>query len=113
VGVGFVASLEERQAITFRKAIEDLDPKTPLSEAVQKATKEANEVQPAWFNDVKFFRYAVLGLIIITLVVIVCSTIVIGLGETPVDGLIAIGSAAVGALVGIFSRPQSSDNTKS
>lgn len=58
---------------------------------------------PAYVQDKWFYRGALLSLLAIVLFTIIGVCWVIGSGKTAPDGLIAIGSAAVGVFAGIFT----------
>ena len=57
----------------------------------------------AWEKDKTFFRIAVWLLGIAGFLVIIGVVYLCAIGKNPSDGLIAIGSAAIGGLVGIFT----------
>lgn len=96
----------------FRKTIESLNrsrENIPLSDAVQQATANAQGIkEPAWWKDMQFFRIAIVGLVLIVLAVVIGSVIGLFLddGRQLSDGVIALGATAVGALVGIFVKPE-------
>lgn len=88
------------------KTILKQDPNTPLDDAVSKAKETAEKVtqiQAAYTQDPMFYRTAEVLLAIIVLLVVGGSMYLINAGKTPTDGIIAIGSSAVGALIGVFS----------
>jgi hypothetical protein len=68
---------------------------------LQKVAEET--ARDVWHGDKVFFRYAIVLLGIIVLVVVFVAGYLLANGKTPTDGIIAIGSGAVGALVGLFS----------
>jgi hypothetical protein len=79
--------------------------KRPMDELIAEAEKEgAIEAEEAYQRDKAFYRIAVALLGIAGLAVITGSTYLFAIGEDPSDGLIAIGSAAIGGLVGIFNK---------
>lgn len=96
-------------AVNYQNAMNkilDQSPDMPLKEAVPKAEDTANEVtqdQAAYLQDPVFYRNAEVLLATIVLLVVLGSLILIYVGKTPTDGVIAIGSGAVGALIGTFS----------
>ena len=80
------------------------DPDLSVKEAAVKADQKAKEKDEAYKHDPIFYRGLLGGLVIIVLVVVLGSIYLIGIGKTPTDGIIAIGSGAVGALIGLFSN---------
>lgn len=74
----------------------------PLPE-LQKLSDEAKAATPPWSGDILLYRIAVLVLGALALIAAIGSVIlVIGGKDTP-EVLVALGSAAVGALVGLFA----------
>lgn len=96
----------------FEDAIQTImkqEPDIGLDDAVSKAKETAEkttQAQAAYINDPVFYRTAVYLLAIIVLLVVGGSFWLIYLDKTPTDGIIAIGSGAVGALIGLFSNPK-------
>jgi uncharacterized protein (DUF1800 family) len=97
-------------AMNYQRAMNDVvkkDPSKSLKDADEEATKIATEDTKkqvaAFIEDKEFYRRVALYLTTIVLVVVAGSVILIGIGKAPTDGIIAIGSGAVGALIGIFS----------
>ena len=80
------------------KSVKDAD-----DEAKTKATEDTKTQMGVYIRDREFYRRVSKYLAIIVVIVILCSTLLIGLGKSPTDGLIAIGSGAVGALIGLFT----------
>jgi len=71
-----------------------LNPDPNASEKVNLAKLEYESV---------IYRWVILFIGVSVLLVIIAVSILVGLGKTPPDGLIAIGSAAVGAMAGILA----------
>ena len=84
------------------KSVKEVD-----EEATKKAEKETQEQVAAFMKDKIFYRQVAGYLTLIVLLVVVGGVILIGIGKSPSDGIIAIGSGAVGALIGIFSTQKS------
>lgn len=88
------------------KNIIEQNPELPLNEVISQATqpaKEATQNQAAFITDPIFYRNAEYLLAFIVALVVLGSLILLYVNKTPTDGLIAIGSGAVGALIGLFS----------
>jgi hypothetical protein len=74
----------------------------PLPE-LQKLTEEAKAAVPAWTGDKWLFRGAVLVLGLLAMIAAIGS-LWLALGDTSTpEVLVSLGSAAVGALVGLFA----------
>ncbi|WP_048042795.1 hypothetical protein [Methanosarcina mazei] len=99
----------ENYPANFEKIAKDIieqNPDLPLKEVVSQAAqpaKEATQNQSAFITDPIFYRNAEFLLAFIVALVVLGSLILIYVDKTPTDGLIAIGSGAVGALIGSFS----------
>ncbi|OPY31259.1 MAG: hypothetical protein A4E32_01709 [Methanomassiliicoccales archaeon PtaU1.Bin124] len=95
----------EKYQVQYQIAKEGIRKSNPdIDEAsLDKAANVATEQILAYQNDTEFYRRLIMYLTIIVLVVVVGTMVLLGMGKDSNDGLIAIGSAAVGALVGIFS----------
>ena len=78
-------------------------PDLPIKAALEKASKEASE-RAVYSQDTWFYRGLLMGLIFIVITVVVGSIILSLQKDTMSDGIIAIGSGAVGALIGLFSQ---------
>ena len=78
--------------MTSEKAVE-IKPEPQLSDAVNLAKMKLE-------GDI--YRWVIIFLGVTILLVIIVVAILIGLGKTAPDGIIAIGSAAVGAMAGIL-----------
>jgi hypothetical protein len=97
---------DPRFAVHYNLAIDDLaktNPNMTLAEAVPAATEKAKTSTAAYQEDPTFYRYAIILLTVIVLAVVATATLLVGLGKAPSDGIVAIGSGAVGALIGLFS----------
>ena len=57
---------------------------------------------PAYERDARFYRAVVRWLGLTIVISIVAVAMLVGIGKPIPDGLIAIGSAAVGAMAGVF-----------
>lgn len=79
------------------KRLKEEDPITVLEE-VQKKAEEM-----AWQGDKLVFRVAVIVLGLLALIAAIGSIILVSLGLNTPEVLVALGSAAVGALVGLFA----------
>lgn len=81
------------------------EPDLPISKAAEKAhISAAEKTQVAYISDPIFYRSLIRLLAAIVLVVVVGSIGLSFMGKSASDGVIAIGSGAVGALVGLFSN---------
>jgi hypothetical protein len=74
----------------------------PLPE-FEKLKAEAEKVVPAYINDRFLYRVAVFVLGLLTIIAAVGSIILVLVGKTTPEVLVALGSAAIGALVGLFA----------
>jgi hypothetical protein len=74
----------------------------PLPE-LQKLRDEAVKEAPVYFRDKLLYRIAVLVLGALAIIAAVGSVVLVREGETTPEVLVALGSAAVGALVGLFA----------
>ena len=72
----------------------------PLAE-LQKLTNEAKAV--SWVEDKLLYRIAVIVLGLLALIAAIGSIILVVMGKTTPEVLVSLGSAAVGALVGLFA----------
>jgi hypothetical protein len=73
----------------------------PLPE-LQKLTDEAKAATP-WSGDIVLYRIAVIVLGSLALIAAIGSIVLVMNGKTTPEVLVALGSAAVGALVGLFA----------
>ena len=73
----------------------------PLAE-LQRLADEAKAVTP-WSGDVLLYRIAVVVLSSLTLITAIGSIILVMGGRTTPEVLVALGSAAIGALIGLFA----------
>ena len=73
----------------------------PLPE-LQKLSEEAKALVP-WSGDVLLYRIAVVVLSSLALIAAIGSIILVIAGKTTPEVLVALGSAGVGALVGLFA----------
>ncbi|MGA9085334.1 MAG: hypothetical protein ACLQMU_01350 [Methanoregula sp.] len=109
IGTSKKADEQQRFAAHYNLAMNDLlnkNPEMPLKDAVHKATqtaKDATQKDAVYTQDPIFYRTAEILLAIIVLVVVVGSIWLFSISKAPSDGIIAIGSGAVGALIGVFS----------
>jgi len=83
------------------KRLKEEDPLTVLEEVQKKAEGMA------WKQDTLVFRIAVIVLGLLALIAAVGSIILVSLGLNTPEVLVALGSAAVGALVGLFASSPS------
>ncbi len=74
----------------------------PLPE-LQKLSEEAKSVTPPWVDDILLYRIAVAVLGLLALVAALGSLMLVIKGKTTPEVLVALGSAGVGALVGLFA----------
>jgi hypothetical protein len=74
----------------------------PLPE-LQKLSDEAKAATPPWSGDILLYRVAVIVLGSLALIAAIGSVILVIVGKTTPEVLVALGSAAVGALVGLFA----------
>jgi hypothetical protein len=70
---------------------------------LQKLAKEAEKATPAYINDPWLYRIAIIVLGSLAIMAAVGSLILTVNGRTTPEVLVALGSAAVGALVGLFA----------
>ena len=101
-----MAKPDQNFAVNYKVAMADIlkaDPNISVKDADQQATKAANEATVAYKADPTFYRIAIILLTIIVLAVVLGSVFLLNNGKSPTDGVIAIGSGAVGALIGLFS----------
>jgi len=77
----------------------DDDPVPVLEEA---ATKAERQTAP-WTGDKLLYRIAVMVLGSLALTAAIGSIVLVSLGKTTPEVLVSLGSAAVGALVGLFA----------
>ena len=63
-------------------------------------------IRPAYESDVWFYRILVIALGGAVLLSVVGAVIVAAMGKTVPEALVAVGSAAVGALAGVFTMKQ-------
>jgi hypothetical protein len=82
----------------------EADPLPVLEEA---ATKAEQQTAP-WTGDKLLYRIAVIVLGALTLIAAIGSIVLVAAGKTTPEVLVALGSAAVGALVGLFAPSPSS-----
>lgn len=90
-----------RLAATDPKRLEALK-QDPLPE-LQKLSAEAKEAVPPYVNDLLVYRIAVGVLGSLALIAALGSIFLVNGGKTTPEALVALGSAAVGALVGLFA----------
>lgn len=76
------------------------EPETVINEA---ATKVEETTHPAYYDDRFLYRVAVIVLGTLALLAALGSIILVVNGKTTPEVLVALGSAAVGALVGLFA----------
>jgi small-conductance mechanosensitive channel len=86
------------------KKIVQNNPKISIEDAEKEADKKARERDVVYKQDPIFYRWLLLGLVLIVIIVVIGSILLIAIGQKPSDGIIAIGSGAVGALIGLFSN---------
>ena len=75
----------------------------PLPLLQETATKAEAKSEPAYLGDKLLYRIAVIVLGSLALIAAVGSIGLVAAGETTPEVLVALGSAAVGALVGLFA----------
>jgi len=75
---------------------------SPLPE-LQKLSDEAKAVTPPWSGDILLYRIAVVVLGALALIAAIGSIVLVITEKTTPEVLVALGSAAVGALVGLFA----------
>ncbi len=93
--------------IFYTEEIKKLEKERP-SLTIGEAGKEADEVAKVrdaaiYTQDIGFYWVLLVGLVSIVVIVVLGSIGLIAMGKEPSDGIIAIGSGAVGALIGLFS----------
>ena len=76
---------------------------------LEEAAKEAERLTFPWAGDKLLYRIAVIVLGLLTLIAAVGSIVLVSLGHQTPEVLVALGSAAVGALVGLFAPSPSRD----
>lgn len=77
----------------------DTDKMPVLEEVARKAERET----AAWVGDKKLFRIAVGVLGALALIAAIGSIVLVSVGKVTPEVLVSLGSAAVGALVGLFA----------
>lgn len=77
----------------------DADPLPVLEETAKKAEQQT----APWTGDALLYRIAVIVLGSLTLIAAIGSIGLVAAGKTTPEALVALGSAAVGALVGLFA----------
>jgi uncharacterized protein (DUF1015 family) len=97
-------------AVNYHRAMADVLKNDPLknlqdadNEAKKQATEDTKKEVAAYIEDKMFYRLVAKYLTVIVLAVVLGSVLLLGIDKAPTDGIIAIGSGAVGALIGIFS----------
>jgi len=80
------------------------DPLQVLKETAPKAVEETDKIK-AYIDDKLVYRIAVGVLGSLTLVAAIGSIVLVLQSKTTPEVLVALGSAAVGALVGLFAQP--------
>jgi hypothetical protein len=83
-------------------AIKEASPSVSLVEADKAVTKTLDQA-PAFTGDIWFYRGVAIGLVSIVLLVLIGGILLSGTGHTLDTAFVAVGSAAVGGLVGIFA----------
>jgi hypothetical protein len=94
-----MAKVFEEDANLLGKLKNDPDPRA----ALQAAGAKAAEQLPAYFQDKLLYRIAVIVLGSLALIAALGSIMLVLQGKTTPEVLVALGSAAVGALVGLFA----------
>ncbi|HEY0993517.1 MAG TPA: hypothetical protein VGD80_40970 [Kofleriaceae bacterium] len=75
-----------------------------LGSALQDLAKESDEAQAeTWTGDRWLYRFAVSVLGLLALITAIGAIVLVGLNQKTPEVLISLGSAAVGALVGLFA----------
>ena len=80
----------------------------PLPE-LEKLRVDANKEAPAYTQDKRVYQFAVGVLGVLALIAAIGSIVLVLNGETTPEVLVALGSAAVGALVGLFAPSPTSE----
>ncbi len=75
------------------------DPGAVLEDVARKAEQQ----MAAWRGDKNLFRVAVGALAALALIAAIGSIVLVAVGKTTPEVLVSLGSAAVGALVGLFA----------
>ena len=75
----------------------------PLPELEKLRADAVNSTPPAYIGDKFLYRIAVSVLGSLALIAAVGSIVLVSQGKTTPEALVALGSAAVGALVGLFA----------
>lgn len=75
----------------------------PSQELPRVATKAKEQAHPAYYGDVWVYRLIVGALGLLTLIAAVGGIMLVAGGKTAPDILVALGSAAVGALAGLLA----------
>ena len=105
--MGIIGDPSGNYPIFYKEEIDNIarnEPELSIKDAVAKADQKAKEKDAIYTQDPIFYRALLCGLVLIVLTVVVGSIYLIGIGKAPTDGIIAIGSGAVGALIGLFSK---------
>jgi hypothetical protein len=96
-------NLEYKVRENLAKA-KNIDPSAVSKEEAEAATGAASEAIDAYKKDTQFFRYVISFLFIIAIGVVIGVVYLLQKDKTQIDGLISIGSVAVGALAAIFVK---------
>lgn len=72
---------------------------------LEETAKKAERATALWTEDRLLYRIAVIVLSLLSLIAAVGSIVLVRAGQTTPEVLVALGSAAVGALVGLFAPP--------
>jgi hypothetical protein len=84
--------------------VKNIDPSNVSKEEAEAAAGAAYDAIEAYKKDTQFFRYVISFLFIIVIVVVIGVIYLLFNSKTQTDGLISIGSVAVGALAAIFVK---------
>ncbi len=87
-----------------------VNPEKVLKDTLEKAEKELH--LPIYHFDIVLYRIAVIVLGLLAIFAAVGSIVLVSFDKTTPDVLIALGSAAVGALVGLFAPSPSAGTTE-
>ena len=98
IGLGNMGSGMAANLIKAGREVRAFD----LSEAALEAAAKKSELM-GWQRDVWLYRMAISVLGTLALTAAIGSIVLVSLGKTTPESLIALGSASVGALVGLFA----------
>lgn len=114
---GNISFTAERGVVVTGNQISDYLDKTPeRAKALEanpvvelpKVIKEIAENQPVYVKDKLLYRIVVISLAAVVLITLIGLILLAAMGKTIPEGMVALGSAAVGGLAGLVAAPKAS-----